>query len=382
MDPIYLDCAATTPMRDEVREAMAPYLSGIFGNPSSLHRWGRAAAGALEDARAEAAAAMGAKHSEIYFVRGGTESDNIALQGACHAAAITRPVPGLVVSAIEHSAVREASQHLAATGAVRLTVLNVSPDGTLDLDRARQELARGPTLVSVMWVNNETGIVLPVERLAEMASEAGATMHTDAVQAVGKIAVDVGRVPVDLLSASGHKLYGPKSMGILFVRAGTRIAPLIHGGGQERSLRPGTQDVAGAVGMATALRLAVEEREVEAARLRGLRDTFEARLRTAIPDARVSGAEAERAPHISHVGVPDVAGDMLLMGLDMEGVAASGGSACSSGHGKGSHVMAALYGPGDGYAHLRFSLGRLTTEQDLDGAVAALGRVLDRVAVA
>ena len=382
MDPIYLDCAATTPMREEVQEAMAPYLSGVFGNPSSMHSWGRAAAGALEDARAEVAAALGAKHSEVYFVRGGTESDNIALQGACHALSATGALPALVVSAIEHSAVREASEHLAGAGRVRLTVLEVGADGSLDLDRARDELRLGPALVSVMWVNNETGIVLPIGELAALVSAAGATMHTDAVQAIGKVFVDLRDVPVDMLSASGHKLYGPKSTGILFVRTGTRLSPLIHGGGQERSLRPGTQDVAGAVGMATALRLAVEEREHEEARLRALRDALEARLLAALPRARVSGSGASRAPHICHVGIPDVAGDMLLMGLDMEGVAASGGSACASGSNRGSHVVAALYGPDDPHAHVRFSLGRMTRPEHLDRAVAAVLRVLDRMAAA
>ena len=382
MDPIYLDCAATTPMREEVQEAMAPYLSGVFGNPSSMHSWGRAAAGALEDARAEAAAAIGAKHSEVYFVRGGTESDNIALQGACQALSVTGAVPALVVSAIEHSAVREASQHLAQAGRVRLTVLEVAADGSIDLDRAREALARGPALMSVMWVNNETGIVLPVPELASMAGEAGAMMHTDAVQAVGKVPVDVREVAVAMLSASGHKLYGPKSTGILFVRSGTHLSPLIHGGGQERSLRPGTQDVAGAVGMARALRLAVEEREAEVARVRALREAFEGRLLAAIPRARVSGSGAVRAPHISHLGIPDVPGDTLLMGLDMEGIAASGGSACSSGSNSSSHVVAALYGPDDGHAHVRFSLGRMTRAGDLDRAVAAVLRVLDRVVAA
>lgn len=380
MDPIYLDHAATTPMRAEVREEMAPYLDGVFGNPSSTHRWGREAAAALEDARARVAAALGARRSEIHFVRGGTESDNLALCGRVHRLRADGAKPGLVISAIEHRAVLEAARKEASDGAGELTTLDVSPAGELDLDALDTALGAGPCVVSVQWVNNEVGMVLPLPEVAARVAEAPeATLHTDAVQALGKVDVRVDEVPVDLLSLTGHKIYGPKGTGVLFVRTGVEIAPLLHGGGQEMALRPGTQDVAGAVGMARALELAVGEREAEGTRLSGLRARFEERVGGALADVRVNAGEAERAPHVSSLGVAGVDGTSLLISLDLEGIAASGGSACSSGAAKGSHVIRALYGEGDGHATVRFSLGRATTEAHVDRAAEVCIAVVERL---
>ena len=383
MEPVYLDYAATTPVRDEVRDAMAPYDSDRFGNPSSLHRWGRVAAAALEEARAMAAEALGARPTEIHLVRGGTESDNLAIVGTCRAMLAEGARPRLVVSAVEHHAVLEAADHAVDTGLADLTTMSVSAEGDLDWETVRDALAAGPALVSAMWVNNETGMMLPIPQLTELAKTAGATVHTDASQAVGKVPVDVSHVPVDLLTATGHKVYGPKGTGLLFVRAGTRVSPLLHGGGQERALRPGTEDVAGAVGFATALKLAVEAQATEGRRLRALRDSLETRLSAELTGIRINAGGAERAPHVASVGILEVPdGGALLMALDLEGIAVSGGSACDSGSQLGSHVIAALYGANDTYANVRFSFGHGSTEDDVVRAVRATVAVVQRMRTA
>ena len=380
MTSVYLDYAATTPVREEVRAAMEPYLADRFGNPSSLHRWGREAAVALEEARAQAAAAIGARPGEILFVRGGTESDNMAVLGSCMAAASRGVRPHLVVSAVEHHAVLEAAEHAERSRLARLTIVPVTPDGDLDWHVVEEALEGGACIVSAMWVNNETGAALPLGRLTDLVVAAGATIHSDASQAVGKVAVDVSSVPVHLLTATGHKIYGPRGTGLLYVRSGTEVAPLVHGGGQERALRPGTEDVAGAVGLATAMELAVASMASEAERMQALRDELEARIARELPDVRVNAGAATRAPHVSSLGVPGIAdGQSLLMALDLEGIAVSGGSACASGSGAGSHVIGALYGDGDPYANIRFSFGRGTTSTDVERAASATVAVVRRL---
>jgi cysteine desulfurase len=358
MEPIYLDFAATTPLREEVREAMAPCLAGAFGNPSSIHRWGRVADDLLEEARAGAAEALGARPREIYFVRGGTESDNLAILGWCRAHAELGDVPSVAVSAVEHHAVLGAAERAGREGA-RVTTLDVTPSGALDLEAAEGALSQGPALASVMWVNNETGMLLPLSDVVGLARRQGAAVHSDAAQALGKVPVDVRHVPLDMLSATGHKIYGPKGAGLLFVREGTPLAPLLFGGGQERGLRPGTEDVAGAVGLATAVRLAVAEQRAEHERLSALRDRLATLLTASIDGVRINAAEATRAPHVLSVGFLGVQdGGALVMALDIEGIAVSGGSACSSGASQASHVIRALYGSDDRRGTVRFSLGR------------------------
>ena len=364
MRPIYLDNAATTPLRDEVRDAMLPILQEDFGNPSSAHTWGRRASARLEEARERVADALGAHRGEIYFVRGGTESDNLAILGRAEAVRAKGESPYVVITAIEHRAILEASARVPERGG-RRTVLSVRPDGTVDLDALERALEDRPAVVSVMTVNNEVGIHLPVEEIAESTRGHGVTLHTDAVQAIGKVPVRVDAVPADLLTLTGHKIYGAKGTGVLFVREGVEVAPLLFGGGQEHALRPGTEDVAGAVGMSVAVDLAVRERESEAPRLRALRDGLQVRLQDGLDDVKVHGEMARRAPHILNVGIPGVDPQLLLAGLDMEGIAASAGSACESGGKGGSHVLEALYGAMDGVAALRFSLGRSTTEEDI-----------------
>ena len=378
MASIYLDHAATTPIRSEVREGMIAILDGDFGNPSSAHGWGRRAAARLEEARERVAGAIGAHRNEIYFVRGGTESDNMAILG--HADTVRRRggAPYAVVSAIEHKAVMSAAAELERRGG-RWSTIPVYADGTLDWDVLETALADGASMVSVMTVNNEVGIHLPIEAVADRTRSHGAVFHTDAVQALGKVPVSVEDVPFDLLSLTGHKIYGAKGTGVLFLRSGVDITPLIFGGGQERALRPGTEDVAGAVGMSIAVDLAVQEQESEASRLRELRDLLQSQLEVGIPGLRVHGDVPNRAPHILNVGIPDTDPEALLAGLDLEGIAASTGSACDSGAQTASHVLEALYGQVEGIASLRFSPGHSTTEADVTRAAEATLGVLERM---
>lgn len=379
MHPVYLDHAATTPMRSEVQEAMAPFLSETFGNPSSLHRWGRKASAALERARDLAAGALEADPGEILFTRGGTESDNLGVLGRCRAISQDGTVPTLAISSVEHHAVFDTARGAESRGELRLVTLPVHTDGTVDLAPLETALRNGPTVVSVMWVNNETGMVLPIPEIGRLVEEHGGTLHTDAVQAVGKIPVSAQLPGISLLTATGHKIYGPRGTGLLFVRDATEIAPLLYGGGQERALRPGTEDVAGAVGFATALRLAVDEQADEAMRLSVLRDTFEGRVLAEITDVRINVGGATRSPSISSLGIGGVDGQLLLNALDLEGIATSGGSACASGSTAGSHVISALFGSADTMATVRFSLGRHTTESDLVQTAAVLAQVVGRL---
>ena len=379
MKAVYLDHAATTPIRNEVREAMEPYLSESFGNPSSLHRWGREASAALENARATVAETLSVNTQEIYFTRGGTESDNLAVLGCCKFMRTHKKQLTLVVSAIEHSAVLDPARLVTEWQGVELATLPVSQDGVLDQELLKLALESGPTVVSLLWVNNETGLVFPVAEISGLVNELGGTMHTDAVQAVGKIPVNVRETSIHLLTASGHKIYGPKGTGILFVRSGVDLVPLVHGGGQEQTLRSGTEDVAGAVGFACALQLAVEEQQQSCKRLTELRSVLERSLLELIPGLRINLQDANRASHISSIAIDDVDGEDLLAALDLEGIAASGGSACESGSTQTSHVITALYGEEHSAATVRFSLGRETTEQDIEQTILKLTRIVTRL---
>ena len=379
MKAVYLDHAATTPIRNEVREAMEPYLSESFGNPSSLHRWGREASAALEDARATVAEALCANPQEIYFTRGGTESDNLAVLGCCGFMKTHEKRLTLVVSAIEHSAVLDPAKLVTEWQGVDLVILPVSQDGVLDQELLKLALESGPTVVSLMWVNNETGLVFPVGEISSLVNELGGTIHTDAVQAIGKIPVSVRESSIHLLTASGHKIHGPKGTGILFVRSGVDLVPLLHGGGQERALRAGTEDVAGAIGFARSVQLAVEEQQQLCKRLTALRAVLERRLLELIPRLRINMRDANRASHISSMAIDDIDGEDLLAALDLEGIAASGGSACESGSTQTSHEITALYGEDNSAATVRFSLGRETTEQDIEQTILKLTSTVARL---
>lgn len=374
-DAIYVDHAATTPVRPEVARAVTAALADDFGNPSSGHAWGRRARRRLEEARATLAASAGASTDEVFFTRGGTESDNLAVLGRVRHCLAHGTPPHIVTSAIEHPAVLEAAEHAARAGAVH-TVIGFDA-GVLDLGAMEAALSERPSLVSCMWVNNETGLALPMAEIGAACRRHGVPLHSDAVQAVGKLDVDWRDAPVDLLTLTGHKIYGPKGTGALIARDFRRLRPLHFGGGQERGLRPGTEDVAGAVGLAEAVRLAIAEAPTESARLGLLRDEVETALLARIRDARVNAGNLPRAPHILSLGVPGADSDTLLAALDASGIAASGGSACSSGSSAPSRTLAALQ-PGEEAASLRLSFGRLTRSRDVPRIVRGVADAVER----
>jgi cysteine desulfurase len=378
--PVYLDHAATTPVRPEVLEAMLPYLTEqTFGNPSSAHRYGRAARAGIEQARREIAAAVGAEPSQVIFTSGGTEADNLSVLGAALAARDRGAPMAVAVSATEHKAVLAAAHAVCHLGGAE-SILPVDAAGRLALDALDAALAERPAVVSVMWVNNEVGTVQPVREIAARCQAAGVTFHTDAVQAFGKLAVSMRDLPCTLLTLSGHKLGAPKGIGALVVRDRRAVEAIIHGGGQQYGLRPGTENVAGAVALGRAVTLAAAEQAGEAERLAALRDTLAERLLAAVPDLRVNGAGAERAPHVLNVSVAGADSEALLMHLDLAGVAASGGSACSTGAIEPSHVLVAMGVPRElALGAIRFSLGRESTMADVERVAEVLPGVVAKV---
>lgn len=370
MTRIYLDHAATTPVRPEVVEAMLPYFAENGYNASSVHAEGRAARAALDDARERVARCLGAKSKEIVFTGGGSEADNLALTGV--ARALRERGRHLVSTAVEHHAVLHALDALSGEG-WQTTLVAVDGEGLVSEEAFAAALMPGTVLASVMYVNNELGTIQPIARLAAIARERGVLFHTDAVQAAAYLPIDVDALGVDLLALAAHKFYGPKGVGVLYVRDGIPIVPVIHGGSQEFAKRAGTENVAGIVGLATALELAMDERTEAAGRIATLRDRFEARLRERVADIRVNGGGAPRAPHVSNLSFLGVESEALLMRLDMDGLAVSAGSACAAGAIEPSHVIAALGLPEEWTRGvIRFSLGRLTTTAQIDRAAEVL----------
>ncbi|HEY0930519.1 MAG TPA: cysteine desulfurase family protein [Gemmatimonas sp.] len=375
--PVYLDHAATTPVRDEVMSAMVPFFGPRFGNPSSVHRWGREARVALDEARERLAACIGAYPDEVCFTSGGTEGDNFAILGTFRTrresgrtAAITTP--------IEHKAVLAAVHRVAQEGGEERLV-RVTSDGLVDATHFASLLDSKTAVASVMWVNNEVGVIQDIPALAAAARQAGAVFHTDAVQAFGKVAVDARQVPFDLLTLSGHKLGAPKGIGALYIRRETPLEPMFHGGSQDRGRRPGTENVAFAVGLATAAELVLAEHDAEGRRLGALRDRFENALRAAVPDVIVHGAGAPRAPHISNCSIPGTDSESMLMALDLRGIACSAGSACQSGSVSASHVLTAMGVPTPiANAALRLSFGALSTEACVDRTVEVLATLAQK----
>ena len=378
MQSVYLDHAATSPMWPEAREAMLPYLGDHFGNPSSGHRWGREARHALEQARERVAAALGARRREIVFTGGGTEADNLSILGAWRAG--SRPDAPVACSAIEHKAVLLACKAAHAGGAP-LILLGVDENGHVDPALLDEAIAARPVILSVMWGNNEVGTMAPAAEIGARCRAAGVLFHSDAVQAFGKVPVRVDQVPIDLLALSAHKFGGPKGVGILYVRDGVELEPLAFGGGQEGGFRSGTQNVAGAVGLAVAAEQSVRVLEKESARLRTLRDELQSALVQAIPGLVVNGGEP-RLPHILNISVPDVDQEALVVALDLEGVAVSVASACQSGASAPSHVLSAMGRVLPHGASIRLSLGRTTTADDVRTAAEVIPRVVSRVTTA
>ena len=368
-EPVYLDHAATTPVREEVFAAMQPFFGPRFGNPSSMHRWGREARTALDEARERVGRCLGASADEIVFTSCGTEADNMALIGVWRARRCEGARTAAVSTPIEHKAVLGALHEIAKEGGEE-RLLVVDSAGLVDAS-SFDALVRDDTAVcSVMWVNNEIGTVQDVPSMAELARSRGVVFHSDAVQAFGKVDIDARRTPFDLLSISGHKIGAPKGIGALFIRRGTAMEPLLFGGSQDRGRRPGTENVAMAVGLACAAELAVAERDEECRRLEALRDRLESAVLARVPDAIIHGRDVSRAPHISNISVPGTESESMLIALDLRGIACSAGSACQSGSITPSHVLEAIGASTDlAKAAIRFSLGALTTEASIDRVV-------------
>ncbi|HKP27813.1 MAG TPA: cysteine desulfurase family protein [Gemmatimonadales bacterium] len=379
MNPVYLDHAATTPVRAEVLEAMLPFLRESWGNPSSAHRLGRAARAGLDQARREVAEAVGAEPNQVIFTSGGTEADNLAIIGASLAARDKGRPMRAVVTAIEHKAILAASHQVVHLGGSE-EVLPVGPDGRLSLDTLDEALSRNPSVVSVMWVNNEVGVVQPVPEIATRCREAGVPFHTDAVQAFGKFPIALQSLPLSLLTLSGHKIGAPKGIGALVVRARGVVDAIIHGGGQQYGIRPGTENVAGAVALGRAALIAAREVSTEAERLAVLRDQLAARIAAAVADVVVHCAGAPRAPHVLSISVPGTDSEALLMHLDLAGICASGGSACSTGAVEPSHVLTAMGVSRElALGTVRFSLGHETTAEDIEHVAAAFPGIVSKV---
>ena len=359
---------------------MLPYLTAqVFGNPSSSHRWGRAARAGLEQARREVAQATGAEPNQVIFTSGGTEADNLGVVGAALAARDRGEAMCVAVCATEHKAILAAAHAVCHLGG-RETLLPVDAGGRVELEALDAALADRPAVVSIMWVNNEVGTVQPVADIAARCQAAGTSFHTDAVQAFGKLPVSLRDLPCTLLTISGHKIGAPKGIGALIVRDRTAIEAIIHGGGQQYGIRPGTENVAGAVALGRAALLAAQEQAEEAGRLGVLRDDLAARLRAGVPDLTVNGELAERAPHVLNVSVAGADSEALLMHLDLAGVAASSGSACSTGSVEPSHVLVAMGVPRDlALGAIRFSLGRESIPADVERTAEVMPAVVAKV---
>ena len=378
--PVYLDHAATTPVRAEVLEAMLPFLGpAAFGNPSSAHRFGRTARAGIEEARRQVATALGAEPSQVIFTSGGTEADNLAVVGASLAAGAEGRPMHAAVCATDHKAVLAAAHAVARLGGSE-TVLPVDSHGILDLAALDAALGARPAIVSVMWVNNEVGTVQPVGEIGRRCRAAGTMFHTDAVQAFGQLPVTMEATGATLLTISGHKIGAPKGIGALVVQSRAAVEAIIHGGGQQFGLRPGTENVPGSVALGKAAELAAAEQAAKATRLGKLRDELAARIRIAIPDVVWIAEGAPRAPHVLSLGIPGADAEALLMHLDLQGVAASGGSACTTGAAEPSHVLTAMGVPRElALCTIRFSMGRETTQADIDRAVEVLPTVVAKV---
>ena len=371
---IFLDAAATTPVRREVLDAMWPYLTGEFGNPSSHHTLGESAAGALAGARAAVAAALGCRPGEVTFTSGGTEADNLAVKGIALARQAADPLLNrVVISAVEHPAVEESARYLERFHGFAVDVVPVDSTGQVTAEAFRAALRPDTAVASVMYANNEVGTVQPVAELAALARQQGVPFHTDAVQAAGWLPIDVKALGVDAMSISGHKLGAPKGCGVLFVRGRTKLEPLIHGGGQERGRRSGTENVAGAVGLATALTLAHARQREQWNRVTVLRDRFINAVLAGVPGAILTGHPADRLPSVASFCFPGTSGESVLLGLERQGVVCSSGSACAAGSDAPSPVLTALGLTAEvAQTAVRFSFDASVTGAELDAAAAAV----------
>jgi cysteine desulfurase len=379
MNRVYLDFNATTPVEPEVLDAMLPYFSAEFGNAASIHTPGQRARAAVETAREQVAALIGSRPQEIVFTSGGTESDNHAIFGIVSSSLTSftsstslTSHPHVITTAIEHEAVLNTCQALEKEG-VRVTYLSTDREGLIDLDELQRAINPETVLITIMHANNELGTVQPLEEIGRIAKQADVYFHTDAVQSTGKIPIDVNAMGIDLLSLSGHKIYAPKGIGSLYVRGGTRLRQLLYGGHHQRGFRPGTENVAGIVGLGKAAEIARKSLAEDSQRVSALRDRLQQALLQRVPQSRVNGGGAPRTPNTTNLVFPGVEGEALLIALDLKGLACSTGAACSSGAVEPSHVLTAIgLQPEEARASLRFSLGRHTSAADIDFALTVV----------
>lgn len=381
MRRIYLDHNATTPVAPEVFEAMRPYLTEQFGNASSIHWYGQVAKAAVEEARESVARLINAQPGEIVFTSGGTESDNAAIFGVVQASRERRAggTPHVITTTIEHHAVLHVAKALEAQG-VSITYISAGSDGVVNPAEVERAITPDTVLISVMHANNEIGTIQPIGEIGRIAREHGITFHSDAVQTVGKIPVDVRAMGLVLLSLSGHKLHGPKGVGALYIRKGTTLHPLMVGGHHERDRRPGTENVPGIVGLGKAAELAAVQMNEEAARLTALRDRLEEEIMRRVPRVRVNCAQAPRLPNTSSISFERVEGEGFVIACDLRGLACSAGAACSSGSLEPSHVLAAIgLSREQARSTIRFSLGRTITTEDVDAAVGVVVDVVEHL---
>lgn len=376
MDTIYLDNNATTQVDPAVIAEMMPYFGEIYGNPSSMHHFGGQVGGKLREARERVAALLGCEPSEILFTSCGTESDNTALRSALKAQPNKKHI---ITTRVEHPAILSTCKALEKEG-YHVTFLGVDADGNLDLDEYREALSAETAIVSVMWANNETGVIFPVEEMAAMAREHGAVFHTDAVQAVGKIDIDLKSSAIDMLSLSGHKLHAPKGVGALYVRRSMPFRPFMLGGHQERGRRAGTENTTGLIALGKACNVAHQHMAEEQTQVRALRDKLEKGLLAAIPDAKLNGAVDPRLPNTSNISFGYVEGEAILLMLDQLGICASSGSACTSGSLEPSHVLRAMGVPFT-FAHgsIRFSFSRFNTEAEVDYILEKMPPIIENL---
>ena len=376
MRPIYLDNNATTRVAPEVLETMLPYFDRLYGNPSSMHFFGGQVARKIREARAQVAALIGAQPEEILFTSCGTESDNAAIRSALAANPQKRHI---VTSRVEHPAIRALCAHLAGEG-YRVTELPVDSEGRMDMHLYERSLTRDTAVVSLMWANNETGVLFPVQRAAELARERGIPLHTDAVQAVGKIPITMQTNAINMLSISGHKLHAPKGVGVLYVRKGTRFSPFLIGGHQEKERRGGTENTPGIIGLGKACELAAQNMETENTRVKQLRDKLENELLARIPSSRVNGDRSRRLPNTTNISFEFVEGEGILLMMDEFGICASSGSACTSGSLQPSHVLRAMGVPFTmAHGSIRFSLSIYNTEEEIDLVIDKLPPIIEKL---
>ena len=385
MKRVYLDYNATTPIDPRVLEAMIPYMKEEFGNPSSIHSYGMAGKAALDNSREQIAELLGARPKEIVFTSGGSESNNFATKGI--AFLLREKGNHLITTQVEHASVLETFGFLESQG-FRVTYLGVDKYGLIDFGELREKITEDTILVSVMFANNETGVIMPIQEIAELVKEKGVIFHTDAIQAVGRIDINLKNLPVDLLSLSGHKLYGPKGIGALFVRTGVEtchgvsLQPLIHGGGQERGRRSGTENVAGIMGLGKACEILKEDAgyKMQDARIKELRDELYEGISERISGLKLNGHPEKRLSNTLNLSFEGVEGESLVMNLDLEGIAVSTGSACSEGNVEPSHVLLAMgLSKEQAVSSLRFSLGRFTRKEDIDRVLEVLPVIIGRI---